>query len=462
MAWIIFDGERGVNNIFDSEINKSKKHKRDDLLVPFKTKTDNKRYEDFSGVVGAFSKIMSGSPIKCELDRKSFFENLHKNLDGCPENEFKILCELIDNMYFENGKLLPINVRALNYIGSNTTQQQVAEYLYSLFIKDTDLKDLYQAMEASDDTNVLEQLVFRSIQGAEEGGNYSCQDADCLLPYVKKVFYEDFSILIQDSNYYKAYVDRFLAYYYMFYISQLSVKLMRFESGIRSKQEKVFLTLNWEIVSKVRPGYEYGWKYVKENLGHMFSHSVVMEMLSHNLSQEHLDYIGYYEKFHGTDKDEIVAEEIKQITDMYQQWIPMDYSKCIHNKSRDTECKTSNEMRRLFEVVDYQFIYGGRKSHYNGYNRKFIDFVQHNFGKRRGTLGYTLGVNEGDIIMFTNIILRTYNGKISLSKLFKEFERRGLIFDRESKKNVTELFEKMNLLEKRSDSGDAQYVKTVL
>lgn len=33
---------------------------------------------------------------------------------------------------------------------------------------------------------------------------------------------------------------------------------------------------------------------------------------------------------------------------------------------------------------------------------------------------------------------------------------------RESKKHIVELFEKMNLLEKRSDSGDAQYVKYIL
>ena len=134
----------------------------------------------------------------------------------------------------------------------------------------------------------------------------------------------------------------------------------------------------------------------------------------------------------------------------------------MHDTDKDTECKTTNEIRRLFEVVDYQFINGGRKSHYNGYNKKFIDFVQHNFGKRRGTLGYTMGVNESDIIMFTNIILRKYEGKVSLPKLFQEFERRGLIFDRESRKSVTDLFDKMNFLEKRSDSGDAQYVKTIL
>lgn len=119
-------------------------------------------------------------------------------------------------------------------------------------------------------------------------------------------------------------------------------------------------------------------------------------------------------------------------------------------------------MKKLYEIIDYQFINGGRKSHYNGYNKKFIDFVQKNFGKFRGMNGYTVSLHDNDIIMFTQIILKENDGRIRLAKLFEEFELRGLLFDRESKKKIIELYEKMNLLEKRSDSGDAQYVKYVL
>ena len=139
----------------------------------------------------------------------------------------------------------------------------------------------------------------------------------------------------------------------------------------------------------------------------------------------------------------------------------MDYSICKYSNN-DSNCKTSKEMRRLFETIDFQFINGGRKSHYNGYNKKFIDFVQKNFGKFRGMNGYTLSLRESDVIMFTHIIVRINGSKMQLSKVFTELEKRGLIFDRESKKHIVELYEKMNLLEKRSDSGEAQYVKCIL
>ena len=52
--------------------------------------------------------------------------------------------------------------------------------------------------------------------------------------------------------------------------------------------------------------------------------------------------------------------------------------------------------------------------------------------------------------------------KLKLNELFKEFELRGLFFDRDSQTKIVQLYEKLNLLEKKSDSGDAQYVKSIL
>ena len=317
-------------------------------------------------------------------------------------------------------------------------------------------------MTNAEDTNILEKLVFDSLESESNDVGISITNADCFLPYVKEVFGKDFETITKDTIAYQNNINRFLAYYYMFYVSQLAVKLSKFEKGNRNEIEKIYLTLYEEVVTKVRPGYEYGWKYVKDKVSHMFSHSVVMEMLSHNVEGKHMDYIAFYDRFNGSEDDEKVSNEINNIENKYMEWIPLDYSGCKHDEKNDGTCKTSNAMRRLFEVIDFQFINGGRRSHYNGYNKKYIEFVQKNFGKFRGIYGYTLSIHESDIVMFTRIILQEYDGRVRLAKLFDEFEKRGLLFDRESKKRIIALYEKMNLLEKRSDSGDAQYVKYIL
>lgn len=458
MEWLRFEGSDGINVLLDRERNN--RHRGDDLLVPFRTKTDKNSYEDFAGVTGAFCRLLSDVSIKEELTEEEIKEGIRTRTD-CSEENLERLYHLIRKMYFDEGKLVPINVHSLCLIESNLTQRQTADFLYSLFIESSDLKEKYCRMKDSENVNVFEKLLFEIFAGKQTEEKRTTQRAECYLPYVRDVFQKDFQRLIQNPDMFKSYIHRFLAYYYMFYITQLAVKLWKFDRGERNEIEKVYMTLYWENFSRVRPGYEYGWRYITERLGHMFSHSFTMMLLSHNAENRHYDYIGLRERFNGCEDDEDVAQEIREVCRKYENWIPMDYEKCGHNRE-ETDCKAAAEARRLFETVDYQFLNGERGSHYRGYNKKFIEFVQKNFGKRRGTLGYTLAVNENDIVMFTRIILQENKGRIRLSVLFDEFYKRGLIFDRGSKKKVTELFEKMNLLEKRSDSGDAQYVKYVL
>lgn len=460
MGWIVFSGENGIDEIFDSVRNKGKRHRRDDRLIPFRTK--GKGYEDFSGVVGAFLRLMSDTTLKDGVNRERLYAAMRAKLEDCPEEDFNKLFGIVEDIYFENGRLLPINVRALNYIECNISQKQVAEYLFSLFIESTNLKSKYLSMEDLEDTHVLEKLVFSSLEDTERKYNVSIQRADCFLPYIKEVFYKDMSAVMKSTDIFKSYIGRLLAYYYMFYVSQLAVKLGKFEYGKRNEIEKIYMTLNWEVLTRVRPGYEYGWKFVKEKISHMFSHSVLMEMMSHNIEDVHLDYIDLFIRMNGAKEDADTAEDIKKICDTYMAWIPMDYTACKHDADKDGACRTSNEVRRLYEIIHFQFINGGRSQRYKDYNKYFVEFAQKNFGKRRGTLGYSIGVNESDVVMFTQIVLLENDGRVRLAKLFDEFEKRGLLFDRESKRKITELFEKMNLLEKRSDSGDAQYVKSVL
>ena len=44
----------------------------------------------------------------------------------------------------------------------------------------------------------------------------------------------------------------------------------------------------------------------------------------------------------------------------------------------------------------------------------------------------------------------------------KEYEFRGIYLDNSSKEYLQEFFTKLNLIDKKSDSGDAQYVKRIL
>ena len=80
--------------------------------------------------------------------------------------------------------------------------------------------------------------------------------------------------------------------------------------------------------------------------------------------------------------------------------------------------------------------------------------------KEKG-IRYNLNMTEDDIILMTKICINDKK-KLKLNILFEEFEKRGLFFDRDSSKKIIQLYEKLNFLEKKSDSGDAQYVMSFI
>ena len=70
-------------------------------------------------------------------------------------------------------------------------------------------------------------------------------------------------------------------------------------------------------------------------------------------------------------------------------------------------------------------------------------------------------LTERDIIFLTKLSIQNEE-RIRLIDLFKEYEKRGVYLDNSSKILLQEFFTKLNMLDKKSDSGDAQYVKRIL
>ena len=92
---------------------------------------------------------------------------------------------------------------------------------------------------------------------------------------------------------------------------------------------------------------------------------------------------------------------------------------------------------------------------------KLIGMVGHGqFLKQRGSLGQVLNIQHDFLMLMTAVIVK--NERMPFNTLLAEFRKRGIDFDRHSIKEIVDLFNSHNLLDKKSDSGDAQYVKPIL
>lgn len=428
-------------------------------LFPF-TANDTKLISNFTGVIGAFSRSISNKEISGEFNSQSFIE---KVLDKVGEyegaNSREVFKDIINNMFINEGALVDFDIKALNYITSTSGEEKIARFLYTIFYDDK-INGLVAEHYDRDVNNILYKIVLESLPELKEKKKVG-EGYKCYLGFIKELFIEDFTFLIRNEDLYKNSLKRFLDYYYMFYISQTTLKLNKFEKADLDKPDKLYYTLSWESTSKNRTAYKFGWELLKKPLNSIFAHAVTLEFLNHHGLDEQLGYVELYELFNHQNKEEVKAQ-IEEVLNGYIPRLTIDGTwDNFKYKGLKDDVNGFDSVYKLFGVVSYQFENSKRSRANDAYKNWFIRFVYDNFGKRRGSLGYNLNITEEDIILMTKICIKN-NEKLKLNLLFDEFEKRGLFFDRDSKTKIIQLFEKLNLLEKKSDSGDAQYVRSIL
>lgn len=427
-------------------------------LLPY-TANDKDVVTDFSGVVGEFSRYICDKELENEFDAKSFIDNIGEEIEEYEgENSKEILNDIIENMFINDGNLINFDIKTLNYIYSSKGDGKIAKFLYSIFFSE-ELKTTIKKYYDKETKNVLYKLVLSVLPELKEKKARD-EKYKCYIPFIKGLFKKDFEFLIKNEELYKNSLKRLLEYYYMFYVSQLAMKLSKFEKADLSKPESLYFTLSWERTSKNRTAYKFGWDKLKNDVSCLFSHAITLELLNHNGIEKQLGYNELFEIFSNMD-EEVVKSELSELFDIYTNQITDKPWNQFKGSQRESGNAGFDQVYRIFDAVEHQFVKTSRTGAYTKYQKRFVDFVQLKFAKRRGALGYNLNITEEDIILMTKICIND-NHKLKLNVLFQEFEKRGMFFDRDSRNKIIMLYEKLNLLEKKSDSGDAQYVKSVL
>ena len=413
----------------------------------------------FLGVEGAFSRIISNKELKDDFDVNNFLDNVSEKVSEYEgDNGKAVFKDIVKSMFIDDNKLVDFDIKTINYIPSTNADEKIAKFLYSIFFDD-ELIELVNNSYGRDVNNILCKLVLEALPELKEK-KYKNEGYYCYLPFIKELFIKDFKFLIEDEELYKNSLKRLLEFYYMFYVGQLAMKLRDFEKADLSKPQPVYFTLNWESTSKNRTAYKFGWELLKKDVNSLFSHAITLEMLNYHGMDKQLGYKDLYEVFQLMDESD-VESQIEEVYENYSSRLKdKKWDEFKYNDSNEGN-KAFNKVKKLFYAVEYQFDKSSRTRAYDAYKNWYVKFVQDNFGKKRGPLGYNLNLDEEDIILLTKICINT-NEKLKLNSLFDEFERRGVFFDRDSKLKIVQLYEKLNLLEKKSDSGDAQYVRSVL
>lgn len=430
------------------------------FLFPFVANEKN-LFTDFLGVTGEFSRMICDKRLLEEFNVEKFIEKMLDKIDEYEgEDSKETLKDIINSMFINEGKLENFNIKTINYISSTSSDKKVAEYIYCNLFSEN-LKDIVKENYNKQEENLLYKLVSESLPELQENKSVSLKGIN-YINFVRELFIKDFKFLISNEELYKNSLKRFLEYYYIFYTSQIILKLSKFEDADLQNPEPLYYTLNWESVSKNRTSYRFGWELLKSKSNSIFAHAITLEMLNYHYLDKKLSYNDLFEIFKENDsKENNIKEQINELINVYKEKLGINEEELKYS-NKDSGNEIFNLVYKLFETVEYQFNKGrGRARANQAYSKWFIKFVEANFGKRRGALGYTLNLDEEDIILITKLCINN-NEKLKLNTLFEEFKKRGICFDRNSSNKIVQLYEKLNLLEKKSDSGDAQYVRAIL
>lgn len=278
---------------------------------------------------------------------------------------------------------------------------------------------------------------------------------------IQKRFKSDFYFVLESGMTSLEDFANLLSIYYFYYVSQTCIILDQFCAGKRNGEEKLYYALDWEKVSKNRKCCEEGWNKLQDSINHMFSHAITLEILNQTDGDEMLDYISLGELAKSSSFiDEEIAREVEKAETLYCSYVG-DFKGFSDISYKEAGSKTETAIIHLYRCVEDQFSKTDRRRANQFYNEKFSEFCKERWVKNRKKSGLVLNLTERDVIFLTKICLRNEE-KIRLIDLFREYEQRGIYLDNTSKEYLQEFFTKLNLIDKKSDSGEAQYVRRIL
>lgn len=432
-------------------------------LFPYKAsgKTQAPIVTDLEDIVSGFFREALNKKTE-PIDYEDLCASLLDEVE-IEEEDVEYFKDLIQSLFFVGNDFVANNLGLYPYqtLTNNKSADNLTKFLFSVLgVNDADCKTIKKVKDQYR-FNVLENMVIKAIEkkkvsGAEERIPYYCIKTD-----IQEKFRKDFYFLLESGMTSLEDLASLFAVYYFFYVSQTCIILDHFCSGKRDDEVKFYYALDWEKVSKNRLCCIEGWEKLQGSISHMFSHAITLEILNQTLDEQMYDYITFGERACESDEVDVrIAAQIEKAERIYCSYVG-DYKKFDEILFQQGATKTEEAIRHLYKCVEAQFLGTERMRANQFYNEKFSEFCKSRWVKNRKKSGLVLNLTERDVIFLTKICLRDAD-KIRLNDLYKGYEYRGIYLDNTSKEYLQQFFTKLNLIDKKSDSGDAQYVKRIL
>lgn len=329
---------------------------------------------------------------------------------------------------------------------------------YAAFISDVLVGDDHKVAEIFKDKkadDLLTELILDNLKVVPDTRKEKVKHQS-LLPFLSSLYREDLLFMNKHRDYFLSHFSLLTHFYAFIYVCQLLFKFEQFCGADYSQATPLYFALEWEALSKRRKATEeLGYRAIKEKLPHLFVHVHTMTQLSMLSEDEGQPFLTYSDLDNQLLTESDRANYIKSIN----QWIP-EYVKKFSLNGEDETIITYSDLEKAVKGLFHRIQKGVNHEAAVKYGKNIPGFGGKTFIKSRSSLGHVFNMTQEMLLLLTAVCVK--ESRMPLKKLFIEFSRRGVEFDRLSKKVIIELFDALNILDKKSDSGDAHYVKSIL
>lgn len=446
-------------------VNKDKKTLRHNInknsfLTPYTTREPER--VDFDGsfdkILGEIARLELGKVWDEDFENPIYIEDI-ENIK-IKDDDAYFFDKLINEYIFDENKNLKIlDPYLFLYIplskqnNPRIGEQKIAWFFRDVFCKDNE--DLKEFFEQKDSEHIIINIILKNIHHFKEEEKEI--QYVCIFDSIVDTFKDDINFVLKRKTFLIENISKIFAYYFFFYYCQFILKIYQ---DFDNKDEDdngiipLYYLLDWEKPGRNRQATEIngGYKGVRIKANNLFPRLSVIDQLNTFLDTEAYLLPELYDTY--CQLDETDKNSFKYYL---KQWI-CDYREIMNFGQTDLPDDFKGLVKLLINSLNDP--YNGIKPEVKGRFGLHLDAIAKSyFLKSRGSYGFVLNIERDMLYVITALCVKN---KMTTKDLFKEYQKRGLYFDSKSKEKIIDYLTNLNLIEKKSDSGDIRYVKPIL
>jgi DNA phosphorothioation-dependent restriction protein DptG len=433
------------------------------FLLPLPTREPERaKFEKgFSTITGAVLRAINDKEIREETNH-NYIEKI-MSMGKFSDDESKgIFKYFVENQINEIESSNVTKFNQLEYIPFTENEKErkgeidFFAFFYDFFIADNkeELQNLFKNISEQDLISTILDLSSEGDKNENQAGKYRN-----IFPELQQQFLDDIKILSSNTNFLIENISSLFVHYAFIAIAQLIIQTNKLTNFNDRELSPIYFLMNWEKASKWRNGYKTGYKMLLEQFDGFFAHEHALNIVGMNTFSNKQNQ--FYHDIEKELKEFGSAEEIMFTKSIYD-WINGFYKdhKGLTEGLPQYEDKLSldDAFKDLLSVIKK----GISKEINSRYQKAFEAFISKFYRKNGGSLGTILSLKQDQLLMLVAVSVGEPSNRIELKQLWDELEKRGVWLDQHSKEEVINTLDKLNYLDKKSDSGDAQYVKSIL